>query len=291
MDRPPLPHSGSNGPVEAVLQAAFQCAEDGEWAKAAELLREALLEDPDDPYLLNWLGLVELELGLEGLARERFKRALDARPDDPVLLTTAGTALAAVDDPSAEPALRTATLLAPHMPETRWRYGAYLSREGLLDQALEELDAAAELDPSDPVIQMERGVAQALSGDLSSARLSFDLSLSLDRGNGWGLILLGLTALEAGDLEASVGALDEGARILPNDAEAQVLAALALHAGGWEERAYEMLERARIAVEGFDSGLVDHAESEMESSSGASLEFLKESLGPSVFRERLMVRP
>jgi hypothetical protein len=107
----------------------------------------------------------------------------------------------------------------------------------------------------------------------------------------WGLILLGLTALEAGDPEASIGALDEGARALPNDAEAQVLAALALHAGGWEDRAYEMLERARIAVEGFDSGLVDHAEAEMESSSGASLEFLKESLGPSVFRERLMVRP
>jgi hypothetical protein len=77
MDRLPLPPSESNGPVEVVLRAGFQCAEDGEWAPAAEI---------------------------------------------------------------------------------RWRHGEYLSREGLLDQALEELDVAAELDASDPVIQMERGV-------------------------------------------------------------------------------------------------------------------------------------
>ena len=120
----------------------------------------------------------------------------------------------------------------------------------------------------------------------------YSRSISPDRGNGWRLILLCLTAPEPGDLEASVVACDEGAKILPNDTDAQVLAALALHAAGWEDRAYETLERARLAAEGvFGSGLVDHAEAELESGSGASPEFLKESLGPSVFRERLMVRP
>ena len=284
------PSDALSGVVEAVLQAAFRCAEEGEWDRAAELLTEGLLEDPEDPYLLNWLGLVEQELGLDGLAYERFRRAIDSGSNDPILLATAGSALALFDDSSAGPALRTAALLAPQMSEVRWRYGAYLSREGLLDEALEELDTASNLDPDDPVIQLERGVAQALKGDFASARLSFDRSVTLDRANGWGLVLLGLIAVEEGDLEAAVVALDEGARIRHDDPEAQLLAALALHASGWDDRAYEMLERGRMGPEGLDTRLADYAEVEMESAPGASLEFLKDSLGPSALRERLMVR-
>ena len=107
------PSDALSGAVEAVLQAAFRCAEDGEWDRAAELLRDALLEDPEDPYLLIWLGLVEQEVGLDGLAYERFRRGIDSAANDPILLATAGSALASFDDPSAGPALRTAALLAP----------------------------------------------------------------------------------------------------------------------------------------------------------------------------------
>ncbi len=274
-----------------ILQSALFYAEYGDWGRAAEILRGALEDEPDQPYLLCWLGLVERELGLKGVAYERFKRALVIGSEDPVLLSIAGTAVAAFDDPTAEAALRTAAVLAPDLPEARWRYGAYLAREGMLEDALSELSRAVELDPEDPVIQLEMGVAHSLMGDLDAAYRCFAQSVELDPGNGWGLILLGLTALQSGDLSESLRALDEGARVRPDDIEAQLLAALVLCAEGWEERALEMLERGRIAASDLDHTLLDQTQTEIENGPEAALEMLRDTLAPSSFRERLMQRP
>ena len=90
-----------------------------------------------------WLGTAERELGLEGIAYERFKRALALEPTDPYVLATAGNGIAAFDDPEAEPALRTAALTAPGVALARFLYGAYLAREGFVEEGQKELEAAA----------------------------------------------------------------------------------------------------------------------------------------------------
>jgi tetratricopeptide (TPR) repeat protein len=251
----------------------------------------ALESDADDPYLLCWLGLAERELGLEGSATERFRMAIDQGPTDPVLLATAGNALAAADDPAAGPALRTAAMLGPDLPQARWMYGAYLAREGLVAEAIEELDAAARLDPDDPVIRVEMGVARALGGEMELAARAFDRALELDPDDGWTLLLLGLARLELGDLDDALRPLEEGARVRPEDVDAQLLAALALAASGWGGRAEEMLERARSAAEAGDRSLLDEVEERIEEGPEAALSFLGESLGPSSLRERLLQRP
>ena len=101
--------------------------------QAAEL--EALLDEAhgrgDEG---DFQGMAERELGLDGIAYERFKQCLAADPEDPFVLATAGTALASFDDPEAETALRAAALLAPDVPLARWMYGAYLTREGQVEQ-------------------------------------------------------------------------------------------------------------------------------------------------------------
>jgi tetratricopeptide (TPR) repeat protein len=302
-DDPELPSIGPSGPakpspeVEALLEKALDLAAEGAWEGVAELLREGLPDHPEDPYLLCWLGLAERELGMEGVAYERFKRSLAADPRDPVLLATAGNALAAFDDPAAEAALRTAALIAPGLPQARWMYGAYLAREGLLEEGLAELDAAVALDPEDPVIHHERGVALALLERMEEAEASFGRATELDDGDGWSLALLGLARLEVArergtmedEMEDVAPLLDEAARLRPYDLETQVLAALALAAAGQEDRALEMLERARVQAEGVDGELVLEVEDQMES--GTALRFLVETLAPSSFRERLMQRP
>jgi tetratricopeptide (TPR) repeat protein len=167
MSADPASPDGNVGPseaVEALLQRAMAHAEDGEWEEMAGLLRDALEDHAGDPYVLSWLGMAERELGMEGIAYERFKQALAAEPRDPVLLATAGSALAAFDDPAAEAALRTAAMIAPELPQARWRYGAYLAREGMVEEGRRELEAAVELDPDDSVIHLELGVAHALGG-------------------------------------------------------------------------------------------------------------------------------
>ena len=138
--------------------------EEGDWEGMARELSEALELHPDDPAILCWLGVAEQELGLPGAAYERFKEALAQEPEDPFVLATIGNGLAQFDDPDAEAALRSASVMAPDLPLARWLFGAYLSREGLFEDALRELNAAAELAPDDPVIAYEMGVALALKG-------------------------------------------------------------------------------------------------------------------------------
>ncbi len=281
--------------VEVVLQQALTRAEDWEWDEAAEILRDALEDHPEDPYILCWLGMAERELGMEGIAYERFKRALDQEPEDPVLLSTAGNALAQFDDPAAEAALRTAAMVAPELAQARWMYGAYLVREGMVEKGLEELDAAVRLEPENPVIHLERGVARAMGGQMEAAAHAFGQSAELaDEGSpdhGWSLVLLGLSWVEEGEMEEAARALEEGARERPDDLEAQLLAALAISAAGWEDRALEMLERARIRAEGVDEALVLEVEGRLEAGSESAGLFLRRSIGPSSLRERLIQRP
>jgi Flp pilus assembly protein TadD len=290
------PAGGVAGPgpeVEAMLQEALRYAEEWDWDGAATLLRDGLSAHPDDPYLLCWLGMAERELGLEGVAHERFRRALEQEPRDPVLLATAGNALAAFDDPAAEGALRTAALLAPELPQARWMYGAWLAREGMLEEALEELRAAMELDPDDSVIRTELGVALALMERFDEAAGAFGAAVELDPEDAWSLALLGFVRLEEGDEEAAARDLESAARLQSDDVDLQLVAALSLAAIGEEARAFEMLERARLQVddEGVDLRLVVEVEEHLEEGPEAAGRFLRQSIGPSSLRERLMERP
>jgi Flp pilus assembly protein TadD len=294
-----VPESGPEGEgagpdyaVRPLLERAMGHAEEGEWDRMAELLRDALEDHADDPHVLAWLGMAERELGLEGIAYERFKAALAQEPRDPLLLAAAGTALARFDDPEAETVLRTAALTAPDLPRTRWMYGAYLAREGFLKEARDELQAALELDPDDPTIYLELGVALALDGELPMAEAAFARSAELDAGDGWALILLGLARVESGEPDEASQPLEEGARLRPDDLEAQLLAALALASEGWVDRALEMLERARLhAGPEADQTLVLEVEERIEEGGEGAVRFLRGALGPTSFRERLMQRP
>lgn len=280
-----------NDAVETELGRALSRAEDGEWEDAASILVAALEDDPENAQLLCWLGVAERELGLEGLAYDHFKQAVAIGSMDPGLLATAGSALAAFDDPDAEGALRTAALLGPDVAFARWSYGAYLSREGMIEPALVELDAAAALDPDDALIHVERGVALALGGDPAKAAASFERAAELDPDDGWALVLLGLARLEAGDAEDALRPLEDGARLRPQDVEAQALAALSLASFGWEDRALELLEVARLAGATGEEGLIEQVQDRIDEGKESAEGFLGEILAPSAFRDRLMQRP
>jgi Flp pilus assembly protein TadD len=289
--RSSVPDRSFQPDAEGVLGRALVLGDDGDWEAMALLLSEGLEADPDDPYLLCWLGVAERELGNEGAAYERFKQALAQEPDDPHLLTTAGAGLAAFDDPDAERALRTAALLAPEEVATRLAYGAYLSREGYLDDALKELEAAAELDPEDGVISTERGVAYALAGKLEEAADAFEEAARLAPGDGWPRVLLGLVLLETARPEEGAGELANGARLRPSDVEAQLLAALAAAATGWDDLAVEMIERARQIATGLDAATVEEADDRILDGPDTAGRFLRESVAPGALRDRLMARP
>jgi tetratricopeptide (TPR) repeat protein len=277
--------------ADEVLERAQVLAEDGDWEASAEWLRENLSDFSDDPAVHCWLGVAERELGLGGAAYERFKRALALDPEDPHVLATAGNGIAAFDDPDAERALRVAALTAPQLPLARMLYGAYLSREGMLEQAVQELSAARALDPDDAEIMYEVGVAYALFGRFDEAADALADAVRLEPDNGWVRILFGLVLLESARPEEAAGELASGARLCPDDLDAQVAAALASAATGHDDIAYEMLERARLQAAEGDLALVTDVEDRIELGPEAAAAALTEDVVPDLLRARLQERP
>ncbi|MDP2955708.1 MAG: tetratricopeptide repeat protein [Longimicrobiales bacterium] len=277
--------------LKELLERALTLADEGEWERMAELLREGLEEHEKEPAVHCWLGVAERELGMEGVAYERFCRALELSPEDPYVLATVGNGVAAFDDPDAEKALRTAALLAPGIALTRYLYGAYLSREGFVADGLRELQAARELDADDPQIAYELGVARYLAGNLEGALDAVGESVSLDPHDAWPRVVMGLMLLETDRFDEAAGELSEGAHLHPEDVEAQLAAALAASATGAEDLAHEMLERARMRADHEDAATLLVVEDRLESGPAAARALLMEELAPDMMRRRLQVRP
>lgn len=270
------------------LERALALGEEERWDEMAEMLEEALREDPQDAYLLGWLGVAERERGNDGVAYDYFKRCVAEDPHDPMLLALAGSGLAAFDDPEAETALRAAALTAPDVATTRLQYGAYLARAGLFDEAFVQLRAAIDLDPDDPVGHGELATAHALKGDMAGALAPMEQALELAPDDSWNRALLGLLHAEDGDMERAAEQLLRAAQERADDPEVQVAAALAAVAAGWDDAGHEALARADLGVEeAADRELIEEAEERIGAGADAAREMLRDTLGPSMLRERL----
>jgi len=276
---------------DQLLGRALDLADGDDWAEAAELLRDNLPDFDEDPAVHCWLGVAERELGMDGVAYERFKRALALDPSDPYVLATAGNGLAHFDDPDAEPALRAAAVTAPDVAVGRFLYGAYLAREGFLEQGLEELRAARELDPEDPQIAYELAVAHAFAGDHERATDVLADAVRLAPEDGWTRVVFGLELLEADRFDEAAGELISGARLREDDSYAQLAASLAAAATGLEDVAWEMLERARINATEGDLVLVTNVEDRLGSGRDSARRLLMDDLAPNMLRLRLSERP
>lgn len=277
--------------LQQLLDRALTLADEGDWATMADVLRDHVAEFEDEAAIHCWLGVAERELGMEGIAYERFRRALALNPEDPYVLATAGNGVAAFDDPDAELALRTAALTAPDVAVARLLYGAYLAREGLVKEGLAELDAARALDPDDAQIAYEQGVARYLAGDADGAVDAVGDAARFDPDDGWSRVVLGLLLFEAGRLEEAVTDLLDGAHLRPDDLEAQLAAALAACAVGSEDLAWEMLERGRLNAEEADAAFVTSVEERLDSGAESARALLEDEVVPDVLRRRLQVRP
>lgn len=271
------------------LERALALGEQERWDEMAETLEAALRDDDENEYVLGWLGVAERERGNDGVAYEYFKRCLALEPLDPHLLALAGSGLAAFDDPEAETALRAAALSGPDVPTARLQYGAYLARAGLHKEAIEQLQAAIDLDADDPVAHGEMATALALKGDTAAAIDRMEHALALAPADSWNRTLLGLLHAEADDMERAAEHLLQAAEERTDDPEVQVAAALAAMAAGWEDAAHGALARAPYAAsEVGDREMIEEAEDRLAGGASAARGMLRDTVGPSVLRERLM---
>jgi Tfp pilus assembly protein PilF len=154
-------------------------------------------------------------------------------------------------------------------------------------EALEHLEAAAQIEPDDPIVHGEMGTAHALKGDMESAATSMERALALAEDDSWTRLLLGLVLSELHRYEEAAEQLVRAAEERPQDAEAQVLAALAAAAAGWDDAAQDALARAEFAEEGADPELMSEAEDRLAAGADQAASFLRDTVGPSVLHDRL----
>lgn len=278
------------GDTRAIADEAASLGEQDRWDMAYTLLVDAVDTHGDDALLLCWSGLAAQRLGEEAEAYEWFRRALAQDPQDPFILAAAGNGLAALDDPAAAAALRTAALTAPEYAFARTAYGAYLSREGLFEEAVRELEAARGLAPEDASVHTELGIALYLGGRAADGLDALEEALGLDAADAWLRSLVGLAMVEAGRGEEGAEQLHQAAAERVEDVEVQLLAALAMAAEGWADPAWEALARAEAAADSSDRELISEVEDRLEAGDEAAAELLRENLGPSLLRERLLQR-
>lgn len=281
---------GTPDPAELLADEAQQLGVEGRWEEARAMLLEAVEERGDHPLLLCWAGIASQHLGEDGQAYELFRAALSSSPEDPFVLAAAGTGLAAFDDPDAEPALRAAAVTHPQFAFARSAYGAYLAREGLFMEAIQELEAAAGLAPEDAEVALDLAVARLQAGDLARGIQGLEEVVGLRGDDSWARAVLGLAHAAAGAGEEAAEVLHQASLERPEDVEVQLAAALAAAAQGWEDEAQRALAAAEAAAESLDAELIDEVQEAVDEGEQAADELLRDSMAPSVLRERLSQR-
>ncbi len=199
--------------------------------------------------------------------------------------------MARFDDPDAETALRTAAITAPELPFARAMYGAYLAREGMVDQALDQLQAAAELAPDDSDVLGELAAAQALAGRHEAAAENYLRAWELRQEDGWPRAMAGLAELEEGRLEEALGDFQVAGSLRPDDVELALLLALTAGACDRPELALQALEGGRLNADAEERPEVEAVDDRLDDGAEACRLFLLEEYAPGVYRRRLMLRP
>ena len=109
--------------------------------------------------------------------------------------------------------------------------------------------------------------------------------------DGWARVVLGLLLVEMDRTDEALTDLELGARTREDDVEAQLATALVHGVTGDEAAAWEFLERARFRAQGTDALTAEAVEERLAEGPEPSLELLRQTLAPSMLRERLRTRP
>ncbi|MDY0746651.1 PEP-CTERM system TPR-repeat protein PrsT [Paucibacter sp. R3-3] len=149
------------GDGQALLMLATAQMAQGRYAKASQLLQDAL-QSRDDSKFRTALGISLMRSGKSGTAQAELERAFKADPKQ----TYAGMALVDI-----------------------------YQRSGQLPRALQVADGLAKADPKNPIILVVQAGARQRAGDFAGARAGYDAALKLDSQNQ--PALLGLAHVDA----------------------------------------------------------------------------------------------
>lgn len=243
-------HGVANAEAQALnrlLDAAQQAIDTQDYASAAQNYKDYLAKKPDDPTVHYDLGYAYTALHDPADAKSEYEKAIALNPKLGPAYQNLGITLLPDDPAGAVAALQKAAELLPADARTKWLLGTALENNGELAPAIDQFEAAKNLDAKNAEITISLGQAFLRVGRDKEALAAFQDALALEpKGSALAAAHLGLgrAAITQKQLEEGVSELAAYLQMEPSDAGARIDRASALVDLGKDDEALAELDRA-----------------------------------------------
>lgn len=204
-----------------LLRAALEQHKAGELAAARKLYEQLLVQEPNHPEGLNFLGVLLAQSNEPRLAITYLARAVQLRPQDYRALNNLGNAYRAAGDVSqAIATYQQALVIQPQAPETLLNLGIAHTELGELDLAIANLEHALSLNPRNVRLLLALGDLWQLQKRWLDAIHCYIQALRLAPHAADLLLPLGMAFFRLGNLPDAAKAFTEVLRLEPAQATA-----------------------------------------------------------------------
>jgi Flp pilus assembly protein TadD len=230
------------------LQAQAQAAMDRkDYEAAVTAYQEYLSKKPDDATVHYDLGYAYTAMQKSAEAKTEYEKAISLDPKMAAAYQNLGLTLLTSDPAAAVAPLQKAAELLPENARAKWLLGTALEKNGKLDLAIDQYEAAKKLDDKDPDIRTSLGGALLRAGRPGEAESAFREAISLHpEGAAAGQVHIGLAQTLIAEKKTEEAAKELAAYLAsrPDDANARMELAAELAELGKNDEALAELDRA-----------------------------------------------
>jgi len=216
----------------------------GQFAKAAEALERFLATAPAHVQARQLLGVSLVELGRDADAVPHLEQTLSAAPRDPAVLYSLGRAYLRLRRPGFRATLERLAAFPDGLPALHLLQGQAFLGDQEYEQAVEELQAAAKLNPELPRLQYSLALSYLKLGRHKEAISAFEGELRRQPQDFTTLYYLAYLQEAEGHLPAAQQYLNHALKLDAESAEANALAGKMLFKQGKAAEAVKPLETA-----------------------------------------------
>ena len=216
-----IPGTLPMGDVEHLLEQGIGCQRAGRLADAETLYRRVLVQAPDHPGALHYLGLLAMQTGHLVAAEELLARAAKLTRGEAVVLNNWGTSLAKLGRlKDARDRFMAAITRDPGLADALVNLGNVLADTGEYEESERRYRAAIELSPRSAEARNNLGRLMLARRRTAEAVAAFEAALAIDPRHANALMNLGNALRDQGKLREALERYRAAQAVRPNDPEA-----------------------------------------------------------------------
>jgi tetratricopeptide (TPR) repeat protein len=215
-----------------------------EFEKAVEAFKRFLEVSPAHAQATQLIGLSLVDLGRDEEALKYLEPALSDAPDNPALLYATGLVCLRQEKPYLNAIIKSLSEVPGGLPASRLLRGQQLLKRFEFEKAVEELEAAAKLNPELPRLQYSLGLCYYKLGRTKEAGTAFEAELQRSPKDFSTLYYAAYFRAENGDTAEAHSRIEKALAIEPESMEANALLAKILFKEGQAAEAVPLLESA-----------------------------------------------